>query len=488
MINKPAHVAHYIVLDQGTSATKSFIFDTTGSILHSERIKHSLNRPQPHHAESDPMEIVESCYRLIYSASRFCVKNNLPVHSIGVAVQRSTFLFWEKEGLNPLTPAISWQDNRAADVENELQTHKCLVHNKTGQPLSAHFGGPKFLHFIRKDSTLKSAVESGRVWFGPLSTFLIHSLTGQESVDESIACRSLLMDLDSCAWDSELCGLFEVPQNCLPAICPTIYEFGIVQIDEKEIPLTCVIGDQQAALLGQGEWQEGTIAMNFGTSGSLQLNTGNKPVHNEGLLSSVLWSTEKVKSYLLEGTVNACNSLFYWLETELKIPHREMFWHDRCEATETQGTFFPGLWGLAAPHWVSGKTNKTIGIPENADPNLIIRAAMESVGFLIHDIYKVIDKQLNLKPRRIVASGGGARSPLLQFLADLLEIPIGHTPMKDRTALGTYYLMRKAGDPNFRTQAPDCDRIFKPAMLPETRQKKLDAWADTLRSEGISPV
>lgn len=488
MSTQLAHVAPYIVLDQGTSSTKSFVFDTTGTILHTERIKHTISRPAERHAECDPMEIVEACYRLIHSAFNYCKINHRYPKSIGIAIQRSTFLFWDKKSLKPLTPAISWQDNRAIDVETEFRAQGSFIQKKTGQPLSAHFGGPKFLHCVRKDADLKNFVEAGRAWFGPLSSFLIHSLTGDVAVDESIASRSLLMDLDQLAWDAEMCALFDVPETCLPPILPTAAEFGNIQINEKEIPLTCVIGDQQAALLGQGEWSEGALAMNFGTSGSLQINTGVKPTHNRGLLSSVLWSTSSEKTYLLEGTVNACNSLFYWLETELNIPHRDMLWHERCKNIETDGIFFPGAWGLAAPHWAAGKSNKTVGFTQEPEKNEIIRAAMESVGFLIYDIYSVIDKQLNLKPKRIVASGGGARAPLLQFLADLLKISVGHTPMKDRTALGTYYLMRKAEDQTFQTQPPDCDRIFKPGMLPDLRKRKLDAWKAVLDAEEILSV
>ncbi len=478
----------YLVLDQGTSSTKSFLFNDDGAVLHSNRMKHPLRRPKPHHVESDALEIVETCATLISESIEYSKSIRETIKCMGLAVQRSTFLFWDKKSLKPLTPAISWQDSRAKDIEVELQYSKTKIFEKTGQPLSGHFGGPKFLHFIRNDPSIRSAVNNTSAWFGPLSSFLAHSLTGNCSIDESIACRSLMMNLASQQWDKELCSFFEASSDVLPDTKPTVHDFGLVEMNDDSIPLYCVIGDQQAALIGQGGWESGSMAINLGTSGSLQINSGLTPAKVNGLLSSVLWSSKSERHFILEGTINACNALFYGLEADLNIPHREMLWEERCSKTESSGIFFPGFWGIAAPYWISGKSNVLHGFSTEPSPNETIRAGMESVGFLIHDIFSIANTKKPLQPDVITVSGGGAREPLLQFLTDMLQIPIGLSSMKDKTAMGVFNLLKKSEDSDWTPEPMHCSAIMSPKMSSEKRLKKLKNWNKALSSEGINPV
>jgi glycerol kinase len=478
----------YLVLDQGTSSTKAFLFNAVGDVLYSNRIKHLLHRPKLHHVESDPIDIATACVTLISEAIKFSKSISETIKCMGLAVQRSTFLFWDKQNLKPLTPAISWQDNRAKNIENELQSLKNTIFEKTGQPLSGHFGGPKFLHLIRNNPFLASAIENKSAWFGPLSSFLTHSLTGKCFVDGSIACRSIMMGLESLEWDDDLCSLFGATSDVLPEVKPTLHDFGLVEINDDAIPLYCVIGDQQAALIGQGGWAEESVAINLGTSGSLQINSGENPTRINGLLSSVLWSSQSERYYILEGTINACNSLFYWLETDLGIPHREMVWEERCSKTESSGVFFPGFWGIAAPYWVSGKSNSLHGFPANPEKNEIIRAGMESIGFLIHDIFSTVNHVQSLSPDFITVSGGGARTPLLQFISDILQIPIGVSSMKDKTAMGVFNLLKISEDVNWKPSPTSCSTILNPKMNKVDRMKKLESWRKVLISEGIQPT
>jgi glycerol kinase len=283
------------------------------------------------------------------------------------------------------------------------------------------------------------------------------------------------MNLNKIAWDHELCSLFGIPINCLPPLKPTVHNFGLVEIDNIQIPLNCVIGDQQAALLGQGGSTPGTLAMNFGTSGSVQYNAGARPNRVSGLLSNVLYSTSSTRNYLLEGTISANSSLFYWLENELNIPHSKMRWDARCKKTTTKGVLIPGFTGIAAPYWVDGFKTVYHNL-DGASDDEIIRAGMETIGFLVHDIYKPIVDKTKLKPNLITVSGGGARDPLLQFIADLLQVKIGHTTLKDRTALGVYKLLRLSDKKYFTDESVECNKIFSPKMDSLIREKKLKNW------------
>jgi len=465
----------YLVLDQGTSSSKIFLYDEEQSIIFSNRERHHLHRPQEHYVESNPIDILNACTKLISSAISYAKSKNGNIISMGMAVQRSTFLFWDKQNLKHYTQAISWQDSRAQKESSTFSKHADKIQKITGVPLSAHFGAPKYIHVTKHDSTLKQKSENGKLWFGPLSAYLTHSFSGTPSLDESIAGRSLLMNLDKIAWDHELCSLFGVPMDCLPPLNPTVHNFGLVEIDDIQVPLNCVIGDQQAALIGQGGSTPGTLAMNFGTSGSVQYNSGSDPNRVSGLLSNVLFSTHSRCNYLLEGTISASSSLFCWLEDELNIPHEKMRWDKRCEKTTTKGILIPGFTGIAAPYWIDGFKTVYHNLKGTSDDE-IIRAGMENIGFLVHDIFIAIADKTKLKPNLITVSGGGARSPLLQFIADLLQLKIGHTTLKDRTAFGVYKLLRLSDSNYVEDESVECDKIFTPQMDISIREEKLKNW------------
>jgi len=474
----------YLVLDQGTSSSKIFLFTENGHIVFSSRERHHLTYPAPYHVESDPLEILNGCLNLLNLAVNKAHQLKSEIRCVGFAVQRSTFLFWDKKSGKPLTPAISWQDSRASKETEILKKHTDYIVSKTGAPLSSHFGGPKFLNLINNDPDLKKAVYSGNAWFGPLSSFLSFSFTGKPFVDESIAGRSLLVALDKPRWDPDLCDIFDVPEIALPNLVPTVFDFGNIRLDKTQIPLNCVIGDQQAALIGQGGLKQGDLAMNFGTSGSVQYNAGEKPTVTKGLLSSVLYSNHSSRYFLLEGTINACNSLFYWMENELKIPHRGMNWHDRCENVTTDGYFLPGFSGLAAPYWTEGL--ETVSRDVSVDnPDEYVRAGMESIGYLVYDILQAIKTTSKVRPGLKTASGGGGRKPLLQFIADLTRMPIGHSNIKDRTAMGVFHLLQHSLGLELEKSFVSCSEISNPEISLNERDRKISGWRKFLASNEV---
>jgi len=469
---------HFLVLDLGTSSSKIFIFNLNHTSVFKAGEKHELHRPKEHHVESDALEILASVERLLGKAFQWAEERGIHIESAGMASQRSTFLFWRKSDLQPLTPALSWQDSRAVRVVNQLRSEASVIQNITGIPLSAHFGGPKYRHLVDHLPVLKTEVENGNAWFGPVSTFIVSRLTGVTAVDESIAGRSQLFNLDQRNWDPKLLQLFEVNPDCLPPLQPVVSDWGNLDRPQKPVPLKCVIGDQQAALIGQGGKKTGTLAMNFGTSGSVQLNTGDTPRHTPELLSNVLTSDSAHVSYLLEGTINACNSLFYWLEERLNIPHPEMHWYDRASGMETSGVIVPGFVGMAAPYWKDQFSTVFYKL-DSASEDEIVRAGMESIGLLVDDILTAMDVQLPEEP--ISAGGGGSRPPLLQFIADLIDHPIGHSAMKDRTALGVLRLIDDSYSVTIKSENPDFDSIYFPSKNAQWQKEKKAVWREAIR-------
>ena len=207
---------YFLIIDQGTRGTKSFIFNEKGEVCFSEKNKHSLDFPKPLYVECDAQIIADVVNLLFTSAVNWVKENNGVILSAGLAVQRSTFLFWDKKSIQPLTPALSWQDNRAHYLIDKFKEYQELIYGKTGVPLSGHFGALKYIHFIKEYPELVKKLKSGETFFGPLSSYLSHVLSGTAVVDHSIAGRSQLFSLDSLNWDDTLCELFNVNLSCLP--------------------------------------------------------------------------------------------------------------------------------------------------------------------------------------------------------------------------------------------------------------------------------
>ena len=468
---------NYLIIDQGTSSTKIFLFDSNGSVLHTNKIKHKIVNPRPFHIESDSLEIVNGIKKLIFEAIAF----SKSISGVGIAVQRSTFLFWDKTTVQPITPAISWQDTRSKDILKDFDKFKKEIWEKTHTPLAPQFGGPKFTHLTRKIKELNNKVKNGDVFFGPLSSFIVHSLTGNALIDDSIACRSLLYNIKTRKWSQYLLNLFEVPEDCLPRIVQTKYDYGTIL--NTKLKLSIVIGDQQAALIGQGGLKNNYIGANFGTSGSIQYNTGTHLKKIDGLLSSVLLSNKNKAFFMIEGTINACNAIFYHLEILLNIPHKKMKWDTRIQDTNTSGIFIPGFNGLASPYWVSGFKNILIDLPNDNDQ--IIRAAMESIGFLTNDIINCFKKKQLKLPQLISVSGGAARKPLLQFISNVTGIKLHQCVVRDKTAMGVFKLLNKKLE--HQDMSLSDKKVFSP-IIAEHTSKKVFKWSEGLKKNNIRSV
>ena len=460
----------YLIIDQGTSSTKSFIIDNNGKITLKNKIAHKLDTPKINHIECDALEIYKACKLLIAKSISAYSKGSIV--SLGLSVQRSTFLFWDKDTIQPVTKALSWQDSRSKDIVKRFKKKSDWIFKTTGLPLSPHFGAPKYLKMIDDYPFLKQLIKDDRIIFGPLSSYLTHALTGKPFIDHSIASRTLLFDINSCSWSDDCLKLFNIPKSVLPIIKPIKYNYG--KVLNYDFSLKCVIGDQQAALIGQNGLKKDSIGMNFGTSASILYNSGKDPILVPGLVTSVLFSKKNKITYLTEGTINACNSLFYYFEKILNISHENMKWNERCKNKKTNGIFITGFSGIASPYWVSGFKDIYWNINKNNDDE-IIRAGMESIGFLTNDIINII----NNRPKNIngiIASGGGARSSLLHFIADITKQHIISPEMKDKTAFGVFKILSGKYDIRIKVSK----KVYKPKN--NISSSKLKKWSKLISS------
>ena len=463
---------NYIVIDQGTSSTKAFLFNSKGQIIHNAKIKHILKNPKKFYFESDPIEILNSIEILFEEMVNKSV--NTPIKSAGLSIQRSTFMFWDKKTKQPFTPAISWQDSRASSSMKNTLKHRAKLWQITGTPLSPHFGGPKFLHFISNNLQIKKLIKDEKLFFGPLSSFLTHSITDNVGIDNSIACRTILFNINKNKWSKYALNLFRVPESCLPPIVPVKHNYGTMF--NSNIELKVVIGDQQAAFIGNNGLQQNTLAANYGTSASIQLNVGPSPKIINGLISSILFSNSKEKVFMVEGTINSCNSLFYYLEKKFNIDHQLMNWNERVKNIETDGIFIPGFSGIASPYWKTGFEDILIDLDGNI--NQTIRAAMESIGFLTYDILSFFKKNKFSVSNDLIVSGGAARPSLLQFIADITRKNIHLTKLKDKTAYGVLKILSNQLDQTSKIRLNE-KIIFSPK---NKNKSKVEKWHKSINS------
>lgn len=480
-----------VAIDQGSSATKVLAFDHQAQAAYRSSRSLTLERPQPTHVEQDPLHVLEETRGALDEVLSAVYADGHDVSAIGLACQRSSFLLWGRDGGTPLTPIISWQDLRAKHLCEGLSSHRNEVYQKTGLPLTGHYGGPKFLWLLQNHPETGQWINRKETVFSSWNSFLLWHLTQERvcATDESIAGRTLLFNIHDKSWDQELLNLFRISRAILPQVFFTCRLYGHYPFQGRFIPILCSIGDHQGALLGLGGFEKGQCGINFGTSAGVLVNIGRTPSVTDGLLTNIGYSNPDETVYVVEGTVNAVGSLFEWFERERGIPHASRNWEKQMASSSAGWTMIPGMYGIAAPYWKETAVTEFIGKGEGLSKEVQLRAGMESIAFLVADILEKLRNLRGLEINRIMAAGGAARPPLLQFQADLLGMPVRHSSISEATALGCAFLTGLyqgfwRGKAEIRSLL-HVGETFCPKISSSEREKRLTRWHDLLRERSI---
>ncbi|HUK56587.1 MAG TPA: FGGY family carbohydrate kinase [Nitrospiria bacterium] len=467
-------------LDQGSTNSKAVLVDRKGRIVRLAAAPLKTIRPRPGWVEHDPKAILNSQLNAAKQSIRSVGKKNV-ITALGIANQRSTIILWDKKTGRPLTPAISWQDLRAAELAQQWGEQRDLIRSKTGLMLTPYYAAPKLRWLLDRSKGLRAKAEKGDILCGTVNTYLIWQLTKGEvhATDQTNAARTLLMNLYSLSWDEELLSLFDIPAPMLPRILPTSAEFGAARLGGVVIPIRASIGDQQAGLLGLGAVDAGEAVVNYGTGGFLLVNTGDRSVLVPGLLSSLAWSTPDETAYVTEGTVNAVGTAFDWLQKTgwLKSPNEI----DRVVRSSNERVYLvPALAGLGAPHWLSGARTGIFGLGPTTTKADLIRAAVEGIAFLIKDIAEAIQRNGPIRIKTLTAGGGASCiDSLIQTQADWLGLSIRRSDAAEAAALGAALL---AGVGNGWWKSPSLvpkirtGKIFRPRMAEGERERIYGRW------------
>ncbi|MEI8132417.1 MAG: glycerol kinase GlpK [Leptolinea sp.] len=479
-------------IDQGTSSTRFIIFDRSGRIVAIDQKEHQQFYPQPGWVEHDPMEIWIRTQEVILNTLQKSGIHPSEIAALGITNQRETTVMWDKTTGQPLYPAIVWQDTRTDVICNEMAKEggQDRLRDKTGLPLATYFSGPKIKWMLENVPKVKDAVNNGTAQAGTIDTWLTWNLTGGKTdglhiTDGSNASRTLLMNLNTREWDKDLLNLMGIPSEILPKIMPSSHIFGEARGILDGIPIAGLLGDQQAALFGQTCFNPGEAKNTYGTGCFMLMNTGTSPVANKnGLLTTFGYQIEDQPAvYCLEGSIAISGALVQWLRDNLGIIQKSSEIETLANSVEDNGGIYivPAFSGLFAPYWRSDARGVIVGLTRYINRGHIARAALEATAYQTCEVLNAMKSDSSIDLKNLKVDGGMVVNELLmQFQADMLNVPVTRPKVAETTALGAAYAAGLAV--GFWSSLEELrskwsvDKTWKPNMEISQRERLYSGW------------
>ncbi|WP_343597666.1 glycerol kinase GlpK [Acinetobacter sp.] len=485
---------YLLALDQGTTSSRAIIFDENGKLHATAQREIQIQTPQSGWVEQDANEIWSTQIAVVQQALASAHLLAKDILALGLTNQRETTVVWDKRTGQPLAPALVWQDRRAASWCNQLiqQGYVDKIHHKTGLRIDPYFSAGKLVWLLDNILNLRTLAEQGHVAFGTIDSWLIWNLTqGAEHVIEvSNASRTMLMNLEQQQWDQELLDLFNIPDKLLPQIIHSDeYIADTAQgLLGSTIPIAGVLGDQQAALFGQACFEAGTAKNTYGTGCFMLFNTGTEIQYSKNqLLTTLAWNAQQQTHYALEGSVFMAGAIVQWLRDGLGIiKHSQEIEKLANQVTDTEGVVLvPAFTGLGAPYWDSDARALLCGMSRGTNKAHIARAALEAIAFQVADVLTAMQSDLSQPLKQLRVDGGASRNDMLmQFQANILNVPVLRPKMHESTAWGAAAMAGlKIGVFNHLDEIAktwQLDREFEPNMSDDQRQQYLEKWHNAL--------
>lgn len=487
-MNAPGEVL--VALDQGTTSTRAIAFDYTGRVVHVAQRELPQSYPQPGWVEHDAVRIRDDAIAVTGEVVRHVGAAGGRVTAIGITNQRETTVLWDRATGVPVYPAIVWQDRRTAEVCRELAEagREPMVRQRTGLLLDPYFSGTKLAWILDHVEGARAAADSGALAFGTIDTWLCWCLTGGavHATDASNASRTMLYDIVVGEWSPELLEVLGVPAAVLPDVRDSAGDFGSTDaaLFGTAIPIRGVAGDQQSATFGQAAFRPGDMKCTYGTGAFALLNTGETPLEStHRLLTTVAWQLDGVRTYALEGSIFVAGAAVQWLRDGLGIIGEASETETlAASVTSTGGTYLvPAFVGLGAPHWDAEARGALVGMTRATGPAQIARAALEAVAFQTRELMEAMEADGAPPPTALRVDGGLTNNAwAMQFLADMLDVPIHRPAIAETTALGAA-LLAGLGAGVYADLASvgstwRRDRAWQPDMSDETREAAYAGW------------
>ncbi len=446
--------SYILTIDQGTSGTKTVIFNSKGEIIAKATEPLKSYFPQPGFVEQDPLVI----YQNVLCSLEQCLKEFTAnasrqlddIACCGISNQRETFVLWDDSG-RPLSNVIVWQCKRSVDICNRLKGSNLEneVKSRTGLIIDPYFSGTKLIWLYENNPDIKNAVGAGRAYFGTVDTWLLFKLTEGQCycTDHTNASRTLFFNINDLQWDQYLLENFKLKNLNHPQVQSSSYPYGqsdFAGLLPNKVNISAMIGDSHAAAFGEGCFSSGTAKATMGTGSSILLNTGSKRIQSkEGIVATICWSMPDRVDYALEGIIVTCGATINWLRDQLGLFPESRDTEKMALAVESNhGVYLiPAFSGLGAPHWKMDAKAAIFGLTLGCDKNRIVRAALESIPYQIKDVIAAMEQDSRIKLEELKADGGiTANQFVMQFLSDLLETEVVNIGLEEVSALGATYL------------------------------------------------
>jgi len=491
-LTKQRHPEQSLVgaLDVGTTGVRFVLFDRSARPVISAYREVPIATPKPGWVEQDPEMLFEATREVLAEALAQSASYPVALATVGLTNQRETVVVWDRGSGRPLHPAIVWQDRRTAARCEELRGSAIAerVVERTGLSVDPYFSATKIECLLGHVPGLQERAVEGTALFGTVDAWILQRLTGEHATDDTNASRTMLYDIDRRAWDGDLLDAFGVPLACLPRVAPSLSVFGRIApefVAGADVPLAGILGDQQAALLGQGAVLAGAAQVTWGTGAFLLMNTGNKRVRSRSRLLTTIARTDPDGSisYALEGSVFVAGAAIQWLRDGLGLLADAGDSEAMATSVDSTGgvVFVPALTGLGAPHWDPGARGTIVGITRGTRREHLVRAALEAIAYQTHDVVRAMETDVGSTLDELRVGGGAASNDFLcQFQADLLGIPVVRPGCSETTALGAAFAAGIAvglwDSVEAATGLLQEDRRFEPGMSLEARERLLEDW------------
>ncbi|GAB3947194.1 glycerol kinase GlpK [Spirosoma harenae] len=445
--------SYILAIDQGTSSTKTLLFDHTGKAVARGSEPLTTHYFGDGYVEQDPEELLRN---VLISVGKclgdFAAQGGdlQAVSACGISNQRETFIIWDEAGV-PLHNAIVWQCKRSITVCERLKAEGLseIILAKTGLFIDPYFSGTKLIWLHENVEKVRKAIDAGKAYFGTVDTWLLYKLTNGTCyfTDHTNASRTLFFNLQTLSWDQELLARFGLSRLNLPDLKPSSALFGESNFNglfDHNLPITSLIGDSHAAAFGEGCFAPGTAKATLGTGCSIMMDIGDKPTPSQhGMVTTICWSTEERVDYALEGVIVTCGATIEWLKNSLNLFAESRETEVMATSVSDNGGVYiiPAFSGLGAPHWEMSRKASISGLTFGSTKNHVVRAALESIPYQIKDVIVAMEQDTGITLAELMVNGGlTSNGFVLQFLADLLQKSVVNRSMADVSALGTAYL------------------------------------------------
>ena len=483
-----------VAIDQGTTSSRAVLFDATGKSLFKSQLEFRQYFPKNGWVEHNPEEIWNKTKKVLVNVINESKKLKGEILTIGITNQRETTILWNKVSGKPIYNAIVWQDRRTADFCKKYRTNKRerLINRKTGLLIDPYFSGTKIKWIINNVPIAKKLLRKKQLLFGTIDTFLLWRLTKGRShaTDSTNASRTMLYNINTNKWDKQILKSLKIPSHILPIIKNSSDHFGMTHrsITGKSYPITGVVGDQQAATIGQCCFKKGSVKSTYGTGAFVLMNTGSKKIYSKNrLLTTICYRLNGKSTYALEGSIFIAGAGVQWIRDKMKLIQKASETEKVIKSLKSNSGVYlvPAFVGLGAPHWDSKARGVLSGLTRDTGPKEIIRAIIESTAYQSYDLFIAMKKD-GLNPKVIKIDGGMVNNNWFsQFLADILNIKVYRSQTEETTALGAAFMaglqigvFKSLNDISKKWKL---NRKFIPKIKNSERLNLLKGWSRAIR-------